>query len=175
MVTPIDLVTDDGFDLQWGTNVVGMFPLVYKSCEISPNATIRLVIGHWLFTELLMPALLRAAENSPDKKARVVTTSSAGSYGGKLDYATFKDGPARRKSSPGTLYTQSKFVRVQPRWLISINVTILLSQGNAVVAWEVARRYGDRGIVSTSLHPGQLSMNTHSTSSHNCAVFTPCA
>lgn len=115
--------------------------VVYKSCEFAPNATIRLVIGHWLFTELLMPALLRAAENSSDRKARVATTSSAGSYHGRLDYATFKDGSARRKLSPGTLYTQSKFVRVQPRWLISTNVANLLPQGNAVVAWEVARRY----------------------------------
>ena len=72
---PVDALTKDGFDLQWGTNVV----------------------GHFYFTELLMPALTAGAQSSPDHHARVVTTSSSGAYLGKLEYGTMKDGAARTK------------------------------------------------------------------------------
>ena len=58
MAPPLDLLSKDGFDLQWGTNVV----------------------GHWYFATLLMPALLAGVASSPDGHARVVTTSSGGAY-----------------------------------------------------------------------------------------------
>lgn len=82
-----------------------------KSYTSALTYTICLGIGHWLFTELLMPALLRAAENAPDKKARVITTSSAGSYLGKLDFGLLRDEPGRKKIGTQGLYAQSKFVR----------------------------------------------------------------
>ena len=63
------------------------------------------------FTQLLMPALLAGRVTSPDHHARVITTSSAGAYVGKLQWDTFKDGPVRRKQSPVDLYAQSKLVR----------------------------------------------------------------
>lgn len=66
--------------------------------------------GHFLFTELLMPALISAAETSPDKHARVVTTSSFGAYFEPIRWDTFTDGPARLKLSKETLYYQSKLV-----------------------------------------------------------------
>ncbi|KAI0642874.1 NAD-P-binding protein [Trametes meyenii] len=86
MFPPIDQVTKEGYDLQWGTNVV----------------------GHFYLTELLKRALFAGAESSPDHHARVVTTSSSGAYGGALRYDTFKDGPQRKKSSGDVLYYQSK-------------------------------------------------------------------
>ncbi|KAG9221386.1 hypothetical protein CCMSSC00406_0009835 [Pleurotus cornucopiae] len=117
MYPPIDQVTDDGYDMQFGTNV----------------------IGHFHFTQLLMPALLSAAQSSPDKHARIVTVSSWGhEFWPGLEYDTFSDGPARRKCSTQYLYSQSKY-------------------GNVVVARELARRYGDQGIVSISLHPGSIN------------------
>ncbi|GBE78541.1 Uncharacterized oxidoreductase [Sparassis crispa] len=115
MWCPIELLSADGYDLQFGTNV----------------------IGHFFFTELLMPALLAGKETSPDHHARVVTTSSSGAYMYTLDWETFRDGPARRKLSVIDLYSQSKF-------------------GNVVVAREVAKRYADKGIVSVSLNPGNI-------------------
>ncbi|EIN09199.1 NAD(P)-binding protein [Punctularia strigosozonata HHB-11173 SS5] len=115
MYPPIEAVTVDGFDLQFGTNVV----------------------GHFLLTELLMPALLAGAESSPDRKARVVTTSSFANYLYTLNWDSFVDGPARKRMSTYDLYSQSK-------------------HANVVVAKEIARRYGDRGIVSTSVNPGNL-------------------
>ena len=88
MWPPIDLLTEDGYDLQWGTNV----------------------LGHWYLTELLMPALIAGVETSPDHHARVITTSSSGAYQGTIKWDTLKDTPARRKQSTANLYYQSKFV-----------------------------------------------------------------
>ncbi|KZT26842.1 NAD(P)-binding protein [Neolentinus lepideus HHB14362 ss-1] len=116
MVPPINEVTADGYDLQFGTNA----------------------LGHFYFTELLMPALLAGATSSSDKKARVVTTSSFGNYLIKdINWDSLKDGPARKKMGPQALYHQSKL-------------------GNVLIAREVAKRYGDKGIVSTSVNPGNI-------------------
>jgi NAD(P)-dependent dehydrogenase (short-subunit alcohol dehydrogenase family) len=116
MACPIEQITAQNFDLQFGTNV----------------------IGHWLFTQLLLPALFAVNDASPSQeKARVVTVSSAAIYLTKgLDFDAFSDGPGRTKYKPWELYNKSKF-------------------GNVVVARELARRYGDK-IVSTSLHPGTI-------------------
>ncbi|PIL34966.1 hypothetical protein GSI_02753 [Ganoderma sinense ZZ0214-1] len=86
MWTPIDQLSEDGYDLQWGTNVV----------------------GHYYFSKLLMPALFAGALTSPDHHARVVTTSSSGAYLQTLEYDTFRDGPTRRKLGTTQLYYQSK-------------------------------------------------------------------
>ena len=84
----LDALTEDGYDLQWGTNV----------------------LGHFYLTRLLMPALTASAVSSPDGHARVVTTSSGGAYLGTLRYDTMKEGPARRALTTETLYFQSKLV-----------------------------------------------------------------
>ena len=88
MWPPLDALTEDGFDLQWGTNVM----------------------GHFYLTELLMPALLAGAATSPDGHARVITTSSSGAYLGRLPFDAFRDGPARQKMTTEALYYQSKLV-----------------------------------------------------------------
>jgi len=88
MTPPMEMLTDDGYDLQFGTNV----------------------LGHFYFTKIIMPALLRGAAQSPDGTARIVNTSSNAHWFGSLDYNTFKDSPARRKKSAMNLYGQSKMV-----------------------------------------------------------------
>ncbi|PPR04095.1 hypothetical protein CVT24_010668 [Panaeolus cyanescens] len=116
MGPPIDHLTKQGYDAQFGTNV----------------------LGHFYFTKLLLPALLRGAKSSPDGKARVVNTSSSTSLlVNGVDFNTFKDSPARLRYSSRTLYSQSKL-------------------GNVLFSNALARRYGDKGIVSTSLNPGNL-------------------
>jgi len=116
MVPPKEQVTAQKYDLQFGTNV----------------------IGPWLFTQLLLPALFAATNASPShEKARIVTVSSTANYIAMgLDFHAIADGPERTKYSELELYNKSKF-------------------GNIVVARELARRYGDK-IVSTSLHPGYI-------------------
>ncbi|KAF8128005.1 hypothetical protein EV363DRAFT_1297981 [Boletus edulis] len=85
MVPPIDILTDDGYDLQFGTNV----------------------LGHFYFTKLVLPALLSTAKSSSDGIARIVNNSSNGHWFAGLNYDTMKDGPERRKASPWQLYGQA--------------------------------------------------------------------
>ncbi|KAJ7123167.1 actin-domain-containing protein [Mycena epipterygia] len=117
MQPPLDQFTTQGYDLQFGTNV----------------------LGHFYFTTLLLPTLLATAGTSQDGKARVVNTASLGStFAPGVDYSTLHgDSPARHKLGSVKLYNQSKF-------------------GNVVFSAELARRYGDQGLVSTSLNPGNL-------------------
>ncbi|EPS99625.1 NAD-binding protein [Fomitopsis schrenkii] len=90
MWAPTELLTADGYDLQFGTNVV----------------------GHFFFTKLLVPALIAGKETSPDHHSRIVTTSSGAAYGYTLNFDTFTDSPARRRMMTNTLYSQSKFGNV---------------------------------------------------------------
>ncbi len=115
MWCPVKDVTADGYDMQFGTNVV----------------------GHFLLTQLLLPALLKGKATSGDDHARVVTTSSPYAYVGHIDFDTFKDGPARQNMSTEALYQQSKLADI-------------------IVSFELARRYGPQGVVSVTLHPGIL-------------------
>ncbi|KAG7451651.1 NAD(P)-binding protein [Guyanagaster necrorhizus] len=113
MLAPMDMLTKQGYDLQFGTNVV----------------------GHFHFTQLVLPALLAAA--TPTEKARVITTSSSANYMGTLNFDLWADGPARNKKGAGDMYVQSK-------------------HGNVVFAVELARRYGAQNIISHSLNPGSI-------------------
>ncbi|KAJ7590327.1 NAD(P)-binding protein [Mycena floridula] len=115
MKPPIDQLTEDGYDLQLGTNC----------------------LGHFYLTKLLLPTLTATAKTEVSGKVRVVNVSSLGHLTGSLDFAWFRDGPARRKQGSLALYPHSKFI-------------------NVVFATELARRYGDQGIVSTSLNPGTV-------------------
>ncbi|KAF7795538.1 hypothetical protein EIP86_006700 [Pleurotus ostreatoroseus] len=106
-------LTVEGYDLQFGVNV----------------------IGHWYFTQLLIPQLVAAGSS------RLVNVSSHGHILSEgINWNTLRDGPERQKTKPLDLYNQSKFA-------------------NVAVASEFARRYADKGIVSTSLHPGLIVTN----------------
>ena len=108
MVPPIEQVTAQGYDLQFGTNVVGA--LSHNSQRTSQPD---IVLGHFYFTTLLIPALLVGAKSSSDGKARVVNTSSFASLlNNGVDFNTLKDTPARKKCSDKWLYSQSKLVGV---------------------------------------------------------------
>ncbi|KAG2131788.1 hypothetical protein DEU56DRAFT_739839 [Suillus clintonianus] len=86
MFPPTDWLTADGYDLQFGTNV----------------------LGHFYFTKLLLPTLIATAKSAPDGKARVITTSSSAHMLCGLNFSAFKDSPARKKMSASALYGQSK-------------------------------------------------------------------
>jgi len=76
------LETADGFELQFGTNV----------------------LGHFALTALLWPALLRAAEAGAERP-RVVTLASIAHKRGRLN---FDDLQATKRYSPMGVYQQSK-------------------------------------------------------------------
>ncbi|KAJ7599590.1 NAD-P-binding protein [Mycena floridula] len=116
MMPKLDLLTKEGYDVQWGVHVIG------------PH----------LFTKLLIPALLTGAQSSADRQARIVTTSSSGAYFEKnIHWDTFTPGSARTKYGTNNLYFQSKLAQV-------------------IWTRELARQYGNQGIMAVSLNPGHL-------------------
>ncbi|KAL1759012.1 hypothetical protein FB107DRAFT_206059 [Schizophyllum commune] len=114
MMCPVDLCTADGYDLQFGTNV----------------------LGHFYLTRLLLPALL-ASRRETGSPARVITTSSITHRIGRIDFATLRDSPRRRRKFTQTLYFQSKL-------------------GDILIATQLQRRYSEQGLVSIPVNPGNL-------------------
>ncbi|KAK1232740.1 short-chain alcohol dehydrogenase [Marasmius sp. AFHP31] len=134
MIPPFEKLTAQGFDLQFGTNVMGPY----------------------LFTKRLLPLLLKGSQSSSDHKARIVnTSSSAQMFTNTIDLAAAKDGPARTQAGNGKLYMYSKFVSM-PVHELEYAYSYHEYQGIVVLSNEFARRYGEQGIVSTSLNPGNL-------------------
>jgi len=86
MTPPKRLETADGFELQFGTNV----------------------LGHFALTALLMPALQLAAE-TPGNRPRIVTIASIAHKRGQLN---FDDLQSNRSYSPMKAYQQSKLANV---------------------------------------------------------------
>ncbi|KAH8101910.1 NAD-binding protein [Cristinia sonorae] len=82
-------LTEEGFDIQWGTNLVGPY----------------------YFTKLLLPALLAAAKSSPDKKVHVTFTASQAQEK-QIKFDTLTDTPERKKLGPDARYGQSKMANV---------------------------------------------------------------
>ncbi|KAE9404178.1 NAD(P)-binding protein [Gymnopus androsaceus JB14] len=121
MVPPIGELTLQGYDLQFGTHV----------------------LGHFYFTQLLLPLLLSTARSSlaaglPKGTVRIVNTSSDAHLSAKgVDYKSLREGKERKSMGSLALYEQSKL-------------------GNVLLAIELASRYGEEGIITTSLNPGHL-------------------
>ncbi|KAG8214670.1 hypothetical protein J3R82DRAFT_9748 [Butyriboletus roseoflavus] len=115
MFPSVSQLTSDGYDLQFGTNVLGR---------------------HYYFTKLLLPLLISTAKTSSDGKARIVTVSSSAHIMGSLKFETFKDTSARKKYSTFNLYSQSKFGNVvfaselDRRYRTEGIVSISLNPGN---------------------------------------------
>ncbi|KAJ7876704.1 NAD(P)-binding protein [Mycena olivaceomarginata] len=124
MISPPEMLTAQGHDLQFGTNC----------------------IGHFFFTELLLPVLLKTHAET-GTRARIMHTSSIGHQfapGRGFELVSLKGGPERdawvkkagNTMGPWRLYGESKL-------------------GNILVANYFARAHGDK-IVSFSLHPGGI-------------------
>ncbi|KZO94651.1 NAD-binding protein [Calocera viscosa TUFC12733] len=98
------------------------------------------VIGPAYFTILLIPALISSAKTAKDGKVRLINVSSAGHWiapKGGVDWTTVVGSNPERLNTLTLVsaYTQSKWA-------------------NIVFSNELARRYGNQGIVCTSLSPG---------------------
>jgi NAD(P)-dependent dehydrogenase (short-subunit alcohol dehydrogenase family) len=96
MVPPVEMLTRDGYDLQFGTNV----------------------IGHFLLTTELLPLLEAGAQSSSDKTARIVNTSSSASVFYTINWNALNDTPERKRLGNQILYAQSKFVSKQARSIL---------------------------------------------------------
>jgi NAD(P)-dependent dehydrogenase (short-subunit alcohol dehydrogenase family) len=120
MTPPKRLETSDGFELQFGTNV----------------------LGHFVLTALLLPALQQAAkESAADSFARprIVTIASIAHKRGQIN---FDDLQSSRNYSPMRAYQQSKLA-------------------NLLFAFELDRRLraANSPIMSVAAHPGIAQTN----------------
>ena len=72
---PIEQLTVDGYDLQFGTNVLGMY---FLGRLLLSHISDERSLGHFYFAKLLLPALqvLTAAKSSPGVGGRVINTTS---------------------------------------------------------------------------------------------------
>ena len=91
MVPPVDQLTAQKFDLQFGTNV----------------------LGHLLFIQLLYPLLV--STTTPADPSRIVWVASSMQYYFKppIKYNLITDTEERKREDPWNLYMQSKFATVQ--------------------------------------------------------------
>jgi NAD(P)-dependent dehydrogenase (short-subunit alcohol dehydrogenase family) len=116
MAPPRRLQTADGFELQFGTNV----------------------LGHFVLTSLMMPALEQAGAGSPDRP-RVVTIASIAHKRGRIN---FDDLQSTKFYSPMKAYQQSKLA-------------------NLILAFELDRRLRAQNsrVMSVAAHPGVANTN----------------
>jgi NAD(P)-dependent dehydrogenase (short-subunit alcohol dehydrogenase family) len=140
MAPPLGSKTAQGYELQLGTNV----------------------LGHYLFTKLLLPTLEKTAQQLPNQGynvVRIINTSSNGHVGAPAGGFKFED--PNGINSKWTLYGQSKCEALSGLCgLGRSGLTLSLSACpgcNLVHADELARRYGDKGISAHSLNPGAIS------------------
>jgi len=121
-------LTKEGYELQFGTNLV----------------------GHALLTKLLLPTLLKTAEE-PNSDVRIVSLSSAGHQWTPTGGIVFKDLKTMQDNvSTWARYGQSKLA-------------------NILYATELARRYPN--IKTVSIHPGSVNTNLSETVSQSSLVM----
>ncbi len=122
MTPPKRLETADGFELQFGTNV----------------------LGHFALTALLLPTLQQAAAGSPDRP-RIVTIASIAHKRGQLN---FDDLHSTRSYKPMRAYQQSKLANLLfafelDRRLRAANVPVMSVAAHPGVAHTNLFRVGD--------------------------------
>lgn len=88
MATPFQL-TKDGHEGQWQTNY----------------------LAHWVFTEHLLPLILRTAETLPAGSVRIVNLTSSGHLGAPAEGINFAD-PSIKDKGPWARYGQSKLANI---------------------------------------------------------------
>ncbi|KAF8522624.1 NAD(P)-binding protein [Hysterangium stoloniferum] len=129
MVPPLDQLTSQGYDLQFGTNV----------------------LGHYYFTMLLFPALQRSTA-SRGIRARVINTSSSAhefAPGNGLDWSVVKGGLERDATI--AKWGASRIPGKGANWqLYGIS-----KMGNVLFTHILNRYHGD-DVISITLHPGVI-------------------
>lgn len=129
MVVPPAL-TEDGYEMQWATNQM----------------------GHALLTKLLLPTLLRTANPKTDDNVHGSNTTVGTEGRSNRDVRIIALGSIAHVASWGLHLDGKKTVTGGNT--INFYRYSESKLANAVYARELARRYGDRGILSVSVHPG---------------------
>lgn len=119
--------TEQGYEIQFGTNHM----------------------GHALLTKLLLPTLLKTAEQ-PGSDVRVISLASIGHVGAPRSGIVFN-----QLKTPMDAITDSTFARYGQSKL-----------ANILFAKELSRRYADKGITAVSIHPGVVATDLYRTAVH---------
>lgn len=113
-------------------------------------------VGHFLLTRLLLPLMERTAQSVEGADVRVVTVSSE----------AFNIAPRRPRDcvdlitgAPDLLHRSGPYMRYG-----------VSKAANILFAAELARRYGRKGIMSVSLHPGMILTDLYSTTLNDNAL-----
>lgn len=114
MTPPNGSKSSDGFELQWGTNV----------------------LGHFVFTETLIPLLKSTAKQAPTNSVRIITTSSS----------------AHTFAPKGAVNFEDQFIGGKGGFLVYGQSKI----GNVFIANYWAKQLESDGIISLSLNPGNI-------------------
>jgi NAD(P)-dependent dehydrogenase (short-subunit alcohol dehydrogenase family) len=92
-------------------------------------------LSPFVLTYLLLPTLIESAKTNPDGKARVIATSSVGHH--TCPGINFDDLQWVQNYTTGGAYTNAKL-------------------GNILFTKELAKRYGDNGIIAHAMEPGVI-------------------
>lgn len=96
MHPPIDELTAQGYDMQFGTNVLGVLAPLFRP---SNRRKMTVLLGHFLLIKLLLPLLRSTATGSSatGEPSRIVWVSSSTNYyfNPPMKYDTLKDSPQR--------------------------------------------------------------------------------
>ncbi|KAJ7643745.1 hypothetical protein FB45DRAFT_1113961 [Roridomyces roridus] len=99
------------------------------------------VLGHYFFTKLLMPVLLRTAKgevSGKPQRVRIVTVSS----------------DAHESTAPKKGIVWDSLQQGDEGFFAAMVHSYANGKGNVLISCELARRYGEQGVVAISLHPG---------------------
>jgi NAD(P)-dependent dehydrogenase (short-subunit alcohol dehydrogenase family) len=88
MASPYEM-TKDGYEIQWQTNY----------------------LAHWVFTDHLLPLMLKTARDVPASTVRIVNISSSGQLGAPKTGINFDD-LAMKDGTPWHRYSQTKLASI---------------------------------------------------------------
>ena len=156
MWPPIDQLTVDGYDMQFGTNVVGKYVAFvggfYLPILSSTKATSSLRSSSF---PLSNQAHRTCPTTIPALSRRPRTADTSASYDTRLSATTLRVPRSERRRC---IFKASSCVF----YPFTHSTTLTeIDQANAVIAHEASRRYADKRIVSLSVHPGKTFSLEH--------------
>lgn len=119
-------------------------------------------IGHFLFTNLIMPKILKAAESNPKGTTRIVNVSSGAAEAGGIRWSdpTFEKKNTDLPSDQQPAYAMLKHFGIQGGEDMSYIPVVAYQQSkaaNVLFGLELTNKlYEKKGILSLAVHPGVI-------------------
>jgi NAD(P)-dependent dehydrogenase (short-subunit alcohol dehydrogenase family) len=139
MATPFE-ITKNGHEAQWQTNY----------------------LAHWVFTEHLLPVMLKTSKTLPAGSVRIVNLTSSGHLSAPKGGINFED-PTNKEGSVWARYGQSKLANI----LHTKTLHVKYGPGSP------SARNGDGEIWASCVHPGLVETNLADGVSASGSGMTP--